>query len=516
MRTGQPAADFWTPHRISQITGGRWLVRPSDENIRLAGVSIDTRTISSGEVFLAVRGDRFDGHNFLGRAVTCGAKMLVVSNAANVTARAVGGVLLVNDTIRALQELAGAYRGQLRRGGTTVIGVTGSNGKTTTRHLIYSILSGNSVGSQSPKSFNNHIGVPLTLLAAKPDSAFVVIELGSNAPGEIASLAAFVQPDVAVLTHIGSAHLGQFGSRQTIAAEKASLLKHIQSGGLAIVPGDEPLLKPYLNTVPSGVTLLQFGTQTGCDLRLTRCDCHKEGLTLTAVARDQGNGRCSRFHLPLLGRHNAVNALAAICVGRWMGVPDTLIVRGLDGVTGVHMRLTVTCIGPAAKPLVMINDTYNASPDSVAAAIGVLAQYPRQAPKASDRSARDTPHGRRVLVLGDMLELGEAGPQLHRDVGRRIANETARIDLVILAGPLSAYTVKGLGSAWPNDRVRVFDRWDQNAIRRTADMVQPGDVVLIKGSRAMGLERLVQQIESAVDPNDAGPVSLGSEVSDSL
>ncbi|MEX0741901.1 MAG: Mur ligase family protein, partial [Phycisphaeraceae bacterium] len=218
---------FWTPRSLRDITSGRYLPSPatSPSHRDLQGLSTDTRSLTPGQVFLALRGDNFDGHAFLEAAAEAGAGLLIIDRPETAAALADRcDVLVVNDTLKALTQLATAYR----RGLTgRVIAVTGSAGKTTTKHLIQTILSRYHRGSTSPRSFNNHIGVPLTLLQAQRGDAYTVVEVGTNAPGEIAALAKIVQPDVAVITHVGAAHLEGLGSLDAILREKASLLNHL-------------------------------------------------------------------------------------------------------------------------------------------------------------------------------------------------------------------------------------------------------------------------------------------------
>ena len=235
--------EFWTPHNLKNVTSGQWLEPPAEGGHILGGISTDTRNINPGQVFLAIAGDNFDGHDYLGAAIEAGASMLIVMDKEKAKKAPLPGAgavscLVVTDSITALQALARAYRDVLKQTNTMVIGVTGSNGKTTTRHLIHTALSTTLKGTQSPKSFNNHLGVPLTILAASTDDDFVVSEIGSNFPGEIAFLAEIVRPDIGVITSVGTAHIGHFGTKEAIANEKASLLLHVQPDGLVVIPDE--------------------------------------------------------------------------------------------------------------------------------------------------------------------------------------------------------------------------------------------------------------------------------------
>lgn len=500
---GNHCAAFWTFRSIQAATLGRWLAQPPGCEGRLTGVNTDSRTVKPGQVFIALKGPRYDGHDYLLEAADAGAQVLIVSQAqrAGDLGRTAKAVLLVPDTLRALQDLARHYRACLVQNGTRVIAVTGSNGKTTTRHLIHQALSAVYTGMHSPKNFNNDIGVPLTLLAAGAQDEFVVTELGSDGPGQISRLAAIAQPDVAVVTCVGVAHLDAFGHKEAIAAEKASLLDHVRPGGLAIVPGDEPLLTAHRGRVPKGVGLWRFGAGQDNDLRLTD-DAPDAGGWVFRTAGGQGCGPGPRvtFRIPLLGRHNAFNALAAVGVARWMGIDDPAIASALAGLTGVTMRLDQLRLGHPRHPLTVINDAYNASPESVAAAVAVLIGYPLptvgEAVAPGTRQCTQPAMGRRVLVLGDMLELGAQGPGLHRELGHMIA-ATGRgdIHLAVLIGALSAHTAGAMRQAWAADRVHSFEAWDEGVGSCVARLVEPGDVVLIKGSRGMRLERLIPLLQ---------------------
>jgi UDP-N-acetylmuramoyl-tripeptide--D-alanyl-D-alanine ligase len=470
---------FWAPDNLRLITAGRWLKRTDElEMFEPTGVSTDTRTLQRGQMFIALRGERFDGHDFLEAAAQAGASVLVVDREASggmVTAKGVA-VLLVENTYTALARLAGAYRRTLSG---TIIAITGSVGKTTTKQMIHAVLATAYKGTASPKSFNNHIGVPLTLLNAATTDRYVVVEVGTNAPGEIAGLAKIVEPNVAIITYIGSAHLERLGSKQAIADEKASLLRFIRDDGLAIVNGDMPELAEHLKAVSR---LVRFGSGDANDLRLTRCQRTAGGIDLTINDR-------SSFHVPMLGRHNAINAMAAVAVGRHMNLSDEQIAEGLLSAEPARMRLNLTELGEGEEVVTVINDAYNANPDSMAAAVDVLANLPVK--------------GRRVAVLGDMAELGEHAAALHRDLGVTLAN--APIDLAVLIGPMMMFTAETLSKHWPAERIHAMSSWAEGVADEAAALLQPGDTVLIKASRSAGLERLLPAITRRFNATDALP-----------
>ena len=470
---------FWDPENIRRVTAGRWLQRsaggvPQEPT----GVSTDSRSIRRGQVFIALRGERFDGHDYLGAAAEAGAAMLIVDReaAGNACAAPHADVLLVEDAYAALRRLAAAYRRTLH---ATVVAVTGSVGKTTTKQLIHAVLATRMTGTASPKSYNNHIGVPLTLLNAAPADRYVIVEVGTSGPGEIAALAQIVEPDVAVITHIGTAHLERLGSKAAIAAEKASLLRHLREGGLAVVNGDARELDAHLRAVGR---LIRYGWGEANDLRLTACDADDAGVRFTV------NGRAD-FALSMLGEHNAVNALAAVAVGRHLNLSDEQIAAGLRRAKPEAMRLNLKRFGAGDRRLTVIDDAYNANPDSMAAAIGVLGRLA-------------TEGGRRVAVLGDMAELGEQAAELHRELGRQLG--ATDIDRAVLIGPLMLYAAEALQRAWPVDRVHAIAAWSDATADEVAALIEAGDTVLIKASRAAGLERLLPAIAGRFDQAGGG------------
>lgn len=463
---------FWTPAAAAHLTGGRWLIEPADPAAALTGLTTDSRSLAPGQVFLALRGERFDGHDYLPAALAQGAGLAIVERRVDVRSEGVG-VLLVDDAVAALHALARGWRDVLREAGCRVIAVAGSNGKTTTRHLVHAALGGKLTGTQSPKSFNNHLGVPLTLLAARAAHDFVAVEIGSNHPGEVAQLCAIAQPDAAIVTSIGREHLEHFGSLDAVAMEEGAVLAALPAAGVAIVHDEAwPMIKPHVE-LSAGVRLVRYGESNDADVRLITSEPAPRGQRLTVTPGGS-------IELPLLGRHNAVNALAAVAAARWLGVDDDAAAAALARVEPVEGRLQVLRYGPVT----VLHDAYNANPDSVAAALRTLAEQP-----VGDG-------GRRVAVLGDMFELGPASPDEHRGVGERLIELGDAVGLVVVIGALSMFIAEGLQGRWPGERLRVFAGWDDTLPGTVADALRPGDVVLIKASRGMKLERLLPAIEA--------------------
>lgn len=451
--------NFWSPENLRELTGGRWLQSPDDLACNLSGVGIDSRTIGRGQAFIAVEGPNFDGHDFVAAAAAGGAAIAIVSREME-SWPAGFGVLKVDQTVVALQQLAIAYRQVLRDSGVKVIAVTGSNGKTTTRHLIHAVLGARYRGTQSPGNFNNHFGVPLTLLGAAETDDFVVAEVGSNHRGEIEKLAAILRPDVGVITNIGAAHIGHFGTLEAIAAEKGSLLGFIDPGGVALMPdGLEVDLPEYVDRL---------------------------------VPR-QAPGLTASLKLP--GEHNVRNALLAIEIARWLGMDDQDIRPALASVEPLEGRLQPLHFG---HEVTVIHDAYNANPDSVRTAIDQVGRM----------AAR-----RHVAVLGDMFELGENAPQEHRKLADllescwRDDSAACGDHMAVFIGPLASHAVDPLRKRWSTDSVHSFLEFTKRLPQQIVDLLQPGDVVLLKGSRAMALERLIPAVLARFGPISSSPDS---------
>jgi UDP-N-acetylmuramoyl-tripeptide--D-alanyl-D-alanine ligase len=456
----------------------------------ISRVTTDSRAVGPGDLFVAIRGERFDGHDFVNHALAAGAMAAVVRNDFErvVPAGAVespGGLLIhVDDPIAAMGRLALYYRRSVIAGSATVVAVTGSVGKTTTKQMIAHLLAARWKGAASPKSFNNSIGVPLTLLSVEPSHAFVVCEVGSNAPGEIDALARLVEPEVAVITAVTECHLEKLGSLDNVAHEKLSLLQHLKPGGAVIVNFDSELLRWNVERDRDyrKIKRVSFGQWPEADLRLT--DVHLVGneherAASTGFAFTVNDRFEYRLNVP--GRHNVFNALAAIGVARWFGMDHDEIARQLATFKLPAMRLQVERVGR----MTIINDAYNCNPAALAAAVDTLLGTPAV--------------GRRVLILGDMRELGTATEELHRRSAERIGR--SGIDLVVAVGDYARLVAETVQAA-SEGRIPVHAYSSlASAKRRVLPLLKPGDTVLVKASRAMGLEKLVETIrERSVSP----------------
>lgn len=449
---------FWQSENIRHTIGGTWTARPASDSTAI-GISTDTRALKPGQLFLALKGDTFDGNTMLAAAARAGATIAIIDDADKAGQPPAGlGVMRVPDARRALLRLAAAYRKTLER--TRVIAVGGSNGKTTTVRLITAVLSQAMRGTASQKSFNNDVGVPLTILSASPGDQFLICEVGTNAPGEIATLAAAVQPDIGVITSIGREHLERLGSLRGVAREEAHLLEFIRPGGMGFIPAGSDDLREIIGSLPSKPPLLSFGFEESADVRVMSVEQSLAGLSFTLNTR-------ASFRMPILGRHNAANAAAAIAVARRLGLSDLAIASGLEAVKGESMRLEVSRIGE----LTIVNDAYNANPDSMRASLETFDEVAHQA-------------RRRIVILGDMLELGEHTDASHREiVEAALAHHSNSV--IVLVGP----NMKA--AARKDSRITLVDDLNPEAASRIEAMLQPGDCILLKGSRRMKLERLL-------------------------
>jgi UDP-N-acetylmuramoyl-tripeptide--D-alanyl-D-alanine ligase len=446
------------------------------------GVSTDSRTATAGELFFALSGPRFDGHAFVADALKRKAVGAVIASnrapevAESVAQAGVPGVLLeVDDPLEALRRLAVFHRRQLS---ADVIAVVGSNGKTTTKAMIDHILMSRLRGRCAPRSFNNAIGVPLTLLAAEASDDYLVVEIGTNRPGEVAELAALAQPEMAVITCISEEHLEGLGDLHGVAAEECSVLAQVSDGGFAAVNTDWPPVREYLPE--QGVTIATFGWSREADLRIseTRYDAPWLHFVL--------NGRFP-YRLQMPGAHNAVNAAAAIAVARRWGLEHEEIAERLESFATLPMRTEILKMGGVS----VLNDAYNANPDSAIAAISALEAMPAA--------------GRRVVVFGEMRELGARSAELHGKVAERLRN--SNVNHVLLVGAAGEMMCDALhGETLFGPGVECCETVEA-CVGRLAHLLRDGDVVLLKASRAVELDRLVEPLQSALGEKGAKPVT---------
>jgi UDP-N-acetylmuramoyl-tripeptide--D-alanyl-D-alanine ligase len=453
---------------VVSATGAR--VVGGDARTALAGVSTDTRSVRPGELFVALSGPNFDGNRFAARALAEGAGGLLLRGDERARLpRALAGVGLpvafARDPRRALGDLAAWRR---RRSGATVVGVTGSCGKTTTKAMLIELAGAARRASGSRASFNNDVGVPLTLLEAPRDAEVLVVEMGTNAPGEIAALCRIARPDGALVTNVGAAHLEGLGSLEGVAREKGALVAAVPAAGFVVLNANDPRTSAMARLTAARV--LTFGLDARADVYAEDLWFHAGGTTFRLCGGPE-------VTIPLLGRHMVLNVLAALAACRGLGIELAEVLPALARLAAQHGRLERFEVGGVT----LLDDTYNANPESARASLRVLAGLHG--------------HARRVLVLGDMHELGPAADDLHREVGAQAAR--AGVDLLVVAGERARVTAQGaLAAGLPAPRVVCF-RTVEAALDGVPELLADGDVVLVKGSRAAGLERIVERVRSA-------------------
>jgi UDP-N-acetylmuramoyl-tripeptide--D-alanyl-D-alanine ligase len=433
-----------------------------DLGIPVTGVSIDSRTLGVGEAFFAIHGHRLDGHGFLAEAAARGAACLVVHTLPDDVPANVP-LVLVEETTVALGRLGAWHRGRFS---IPVVAVTGSNGKTTTKELVAGVLGTRWEVLRPERSFNNQWGVPLTLLRLGPEHEAVVLEIGTNARGEVATLAALAAPTVGIVTTVAAVHTEFLGSLDGVREEKSGLVRALPADGAAILNLDDPRVAGMVRDTRARV--ITYGRGSGARVRATDEVEDERGLTFTLHA----GGESQPVTLGLAGRHNVTNALAAAAAGVALGFSLAELARGLGGVRPVAGR----CVWRQAGDVTILDDTYNASPVSVRAALDTVATHRR---------------GRRVVVvLGDMLELGATTDEAHREVGRQVAALPAD-ELVGMgrAMPAAVEAARDAGLAEARHLTTFEDTVAHLLKRLTA-----GDLVLVKGSRGMRMERVVDAL----------------------
>ena len=425
----------------------------------VTAVSTDTRAIRPGDLFVALPGENFDGHNFVDEAIGKGAAaVLVEESKVRDSYPGDAAVLAVRSAVAGLGDLASACRAKFT---VPFIAITGSNGKTTTKEMTAHVLSALGKVSWAKKSYNNFIGLPLTLFELTGDTAFAVLEMGTSGFGEIARMCDIARPDIGVVTNVGPTHLEKLKNLEGVAAAKAELIDALPANGTAILNADDP----WCMTIQKRARCrtLTFGMGAAAELRAAEVHADSEGVSFVTGGR-------VRVHLSVPGVHNVYNALAAAVVCRRLGMDMTEVAARLETFAGVPLRMEVLRIGRVT----VVNDAYNANLASMTAAIEEFRRY---------KTA-----GRRHFVCGDMLELGAESGRLHRELGERIAQ--AEIDRLWLFGKaVEATRDAAVAAGFPAKNIFLTDDYDalEKAVLKS---VRSGDVMLVKGSRGMRLERI--------------------------
>ncbi|TYS57406.1 UDP-N-acetylmuramoyl-tripeptide--D-alanyl-D-alanine ligase [Sutcliffiella horikoshii] len=429
--------------------------------IVVEGVSKDTREDMSGKLYIPIIGENFNGHAFVRDAIEKKGAVASFWQKDQPEPPTDLNLIVVDDTIEALQHLASSYRNQI---GMKVVGITGSNGKTTTKDMVTSVLETTFRVHKTDGNYNNHIGLPLTILSMKEDTEVAVLEMGMSGRGEIELLSSIAKPDAAVITNIGESHMQDLGSREGIAEAKLEIAAGLKQDGKLIINGDEPLLT---DKVRGKTNVIPFGLKANNDYQAR--DITLKGRGTHFIIEE------TEYFIPVLGAHNVTNALAAIIVGELFGVSEENRKKGLEQlvITGMRNEVVETSGG-----WTVINDAYNASPTSMRAALDLLGSLDG--------------YGKKIAVLGDMLELGDMEKTFHQEIGQYVKEKN--VDYVFTFGALGMEIAKGAQEVLEPSRVKPFMN-KQELTRELLPLLENGDVVMVKGSRGMKLEEVIEGIK---------------------
>jgi UDP-N-acetylmuramoyl-tripeptide--D-alanyl-D-alanine ligase len=455
---------MFTVKDILISTGGSML--SGKEKDMFVGVSIDTRRLKPGELFVAIKGDRFDGHNFILDAVSKGAGGVIVQDGCITNSgfdmKSVS-FISVTDSIKALGDIARFHRSRFTM---PLIGITGSNGKTTTKEMTAGILARKMNVLKNFGTENNQIGVPLTLMRIAPEHKATVLEMGTNHLGEIRRLSEISRPTMAVITNIGPSHLDHLKDLDTVLKAKSEILEYIDGKeAKLVINGDDEVL----NKIKTGLKIVKFGLNKDFDFYAEKINLEPDGINFKL------NGKWD-IEIGLVGRHNVYNALAAIAASRDFDVSIDDIKEALREFRVPNMRMEVKRLGD----IKIINDTYNSNPLSMKQAIDALKDM--------------TTKGRKILVAGDMLELGTLSGRFHHLMGRQAAE--SGIDLIVAVGKLAEHIAKGAQEAGMSGKKIKLCNLTKEACGAVLQLIKKGDTVLVKGSRAMKMEQIVTELEA--------------------
>lgn len=439
---------------IVSACGGAYIGDPVLLAKTATGIVINSELAQPGSLFIAIRGEKYDGHNFIPSAREKGASLVVTDHPL-----AEEPYLLVPDTLKAMHDIARCYRNKFT---IPVIGLTGSAGKTSTKDIVADALGAKFRVMKTQGNLNNETGAALTIFTLEETHEVAVVEMGTNHFGEIGRIASFVQPDYCLFTNIGLAHIENFGSREGIFRGKTEMLPYMRAGGSVIANGDDD----FLSAIPEAIL---YGLGEACAVRATGIeDLVLRGMNFTANYQ----GKSCRMHVPALGLHSVYNALAAVSTGLLLGMTLAEIASGIETYTPLKGRMNVHELAKYT----LIDDTYNANPTSMKASLDVLVKC----------------SGRRVAILGDMRELGASAPQMHADIGRYAAS--LGIERVLCVGSESRRMCDGAEAHTP-DCADYYATQD-DLLAALPELVHDGDVILVKASRGMHLENTVELLLS--------------------
>lgn len=461
---------LWTSAELERVLKARATAR-----FDATGVSIDSRSVAPGDLFVALAGPSHDGHAFVADAFAKGAAAALVHKDGEYSGPAIG----VEDTLAALKALGAA--GRARAADAKLVGVTGSVGKTGTKEMLGAILGAQGAAHVSQGSHNNHWGVPLTLARLPRDSVFAVQEMGMNHAGELAELTRIARPDVAVITTVGPAHLEHFGDIAHIVAAKCEIFEGLAEGGAAVLPADHPFFGTMEQAARAAgaANVITFGAAEGADIRLVSARV----IALETQVEAEIGGAAVEFTLPFIGRHWAMNSLAALGAAIAAGADPDRAIETLAAIRVPEGRGAITEVAMEGGAFVLLDESYNANPQSLEAAIDTLAAI------ANVRQMYGT--GRAIAVLGDMFELGPTARALHQQVARQLA--AREVDRLFACGEL----MRCAFDSAPEAMQAGFAETAAELVPLIQAEVRPGDIVMVKGSHGMRMDRIVAALKSA-------------------
>lgn len=447
---------------IEKMTGGHGLKQQQSKIIQ--GVSIDTRSIKPGQLYVPIKGERFDGHDFIQKAVAAGAAAALWHENQPLPEVDIP-LILVADTVTALQRLAREYRLQLK---LKVVGITGSNGKTSTKDILAGILTTRYRTKKTFGNLNNHLGVPLTLLELEEDTEMAVVEMGISDPGEMAVLTSIALPDAAIITNIGEAHLTTMGTKENIYNEKLKIVEGLRPEGIFVYNGDDDTLGEKVEALALPHRVEAFGQKPHNSYRPTLKALKENGSLFVLEGKAE-----KPMLLPMLGRHQIYNAAAAIAVARFFGLSYEDIRTGLLGIDPTGMRNELI----KGKGFTILNDAYKSNPSSLRAALDTL--YGLEG------------YSQKIAVLGNMEGIGDDEVEFHREIGREI--DPDEIDYLFTIGPLAKSLAETAAPRFPKDRVRFFTN-REDMLKAIQQVLSEHAIILVKASRGLQLELVIEAL----------------------
>ncbi len=438
-------------YEIIEATKGTLL--SGEINDTVTGFVQDSRLVQSGDMYIPIIGERLDGHEFIKQAFNNGASTIITSIPISHPSK---NIILVDDTIVALQDMA-KYVRQTRN--IKVVGITGSVGKTSTKDMVYSVVKTKYKTLKTLGNYNNEIGLPLTLLRHK-DEEVVILEMGMNHLREMALLSHIATPDIAIITNVGTAHIGELGSRENILKAKLEITEAMKPGSKVIINNDNDML---CNVTLPNMEVITVGIDNDSDYKTSGIKLHQDNSDFEIMH----NGKLEKIHVPVQGKHFVTNALLALATGECLGIDIDSIIKGIQGFELTKNRMDTIHL---KNDIIILDGTYNASEDSMKSSLDVLSNY----------------KGRKIAVLGDMLEMGNFSKELHENVGKYLSN--LKIDTLITVGKDARYIQSGL----TNCDISSFHFENNNqVINKLSSYIKDGDVLLLKASNSMNLKEVV-------------------------